>query len=78
MKCFLCVHGLRVLLMVELSKRDVFRSEVGRLVSEQNLPPCPYDDKPCLVPKGACSADRFGVGLPLKAIWRCSRLPVDK
>ena len=64
--------------MICMDRVDVLKSEVSRLVSEQNMPPCPYDGKPCLVPNGACSADRFGFGMPMKAIWRCSRLPDDK
>ena len=61
-----------------MDRAGVLKSEVSRLVSEQNMHPCPHDGKPCLVPNGACEAFNFGVGLPEKMIWRCSRLPVRK
>ena len=61
-----------------MDRVDVLKSEISRLVREQNLPSCPYDGKPCLTPYGSCGADRFGLGLPEKMLWRCSRLPVRK
>ena len=52
----------------------MLKSEVSRLVREQNLPSCPYDGKPCLIPHGNCVTEDFGFGLPDKKVWYCPRL----
>lgn len=56
-----------------MNRADVLKSEIARLVSEQNLPSCPYDGKPCFH-GGNCESSRFGFGLSEKVVWRCPRL----
>lgn len=55
---------------------DVLKAEVACLISEQKLPVCPFDGKPCLAPERGCSVGTFGV-LGDGVVWRCSRLKED-
>ena len=59
--------------VISLDKADVYRSEINRLIDEQNLPVCPYDGKPCSNLEHGCGSFTFG-SLGDDVVWRCPRL----
>jgi hypothetical protein len=58
-----------------MSKSEVYRDEIDRLIREQNEPPlplCPFDGDPCPTPGRGCECV-MDVGRGEEKIWRCDR-----
>jgi len=62
------------------------KSKVKRLVSEQDLPVCPFDSKLCSFPNGehfdspdfiGCKVNNYRFGNGDKILWACPRFPLN-
>lgn len=70
-----------------MDKGELFRSEVDRLIRQENRPPepelplCPFDGKPCSTPSGGCQAAFSGFMAQdgeEEIVWKCPRFPYAK